>query len=83
MIFTYGHANGNEHVAAWLYEVAFSGQRQLNQPNFAAVYFHFTKTGPMAPKNMDRGRPRFARTPDHEEHILQAVGDDARSSTFM
>lgn len=71
MIFTYGCANGNEHKAARLYQIAFSDQGQMNDPTFTAVDRQIAEK---APQSMNQVSQRSTYMPESEEHILQAVG---------
>lgn len=65
-----------------MYRIAFPDQRQLSHSTFA-VFCNVAETGSVAPQSMTQGRPRSAHMPDHEEYILQAVGDDPSISILQ
>lgn len=73
MIFTCDQANGNRRVAARLYNIAFTEQRQPSHLTFADVYSRVTKTGLTLSQTIDRGRRRYARKPGQVEYILYEV----------
>lgn len=52
-------------------------------PNFTFDYRHVSETGSLAVQSMDCGRPLSARTPGHEELILQTVENGTGNSTVQ
>lgn len=76
MFFTYIRTNCHGRLAARLYQV---GSRDIK--TLLLFNRHFAATGSVAPESTDRGRPRPARIPGHEELILLVVGDDPSINT--
>jgi hypothetical protein len=70
MNFTYGRD------ASRLCQETFPDRNQPNHESFAAVYRRLAETGTLAPVTVALGRPRVARTPDLEEHIVERVAGD-------
>ena len=77
----YGRANDNGREAASLYREWFPNTQQPYYRIFASVYRRMCETGSVLPSNVDRGRPRYVRTPAQEERVLQHMENDPRLST--
>lgn len=73
--------NGNGSEAARLYTNAFPDQMQHYNSTSHAVCCRVTGTGFVALQIMVGVKTRSARTFDHEENVLQAVGEDTDIST--
>lgn len=65
-----------------MYYTALPNRRKSSHRSFTTVYRHIAETWTLVPQTMDRGRQRSVRTPDQEEYILQAEGDDPGIITF-
>lgn len=81
MIFIYGKANGNGHLASRLYQESFPDRQQPYHSTFAAVYLRLGETGTLFPSTRDRGVQRQVRIPDLEENIIQRVEENPGVST--
>lgn len=78
---TYGAANGNGREAARLYAERFPQRRHPHHSTFPSVDRRLRETGTFRPHLADTGRPRFVRTPQLEETILEAVSENPQTST--
>lgn len=56
--------------------IRLRNRSQSSHAIFAVVYGRFAETRSMASQNMYLRRLRSARRFEHDEHILQVVGDD-------
>lgn len=83
MVFTYGKANGNGRRAARLYRETYPRRQQPQHSMFATVFRRLSETGSFREAGNYEGRTRDVRTPDLEEHVINAVEDDRRVSTRM
>lgn len=81
MIFMYGRANGVGQEAARLYLATFPNRHQPNHHTFASLFRKLGETGNLQVQTENRGRPRYMRTIDLEENILNRVEEDPQVST--
>lgn len=81
IIFTYGKANGNGHLAQRIYEETYPGRQIPHHTTFASVFQRLRDTGKFEVNRRDTGRDREVRTPEFEEAILEIIDEDPSTST--
>jgi len=68
-IFFYGRANGNTQEARRLYQETFPNRRLPCSRTFSRIEQRLRERGKFIP-TIEGGRPRTARTVQHEQRIL-------------
>lgn len=81
MHLVYGAAEGNGRAAARLYEQRFPHRRHPHHTTFSAIDRRLRETGTMRHNMANTGRPRYVRTPQLEERILEEVEMNPQTST--